>query len=91
MKDMGVRYEDATAFRKGDRWGYIHKSGEIYVEPEFVSAGRMSKEGKARLSSESPDFVIKYRCHTLRRTGSPELIITVGVRRHAYDPGDRKV
>ena len=47
MKDMGVLYEDATAFRKGDRWGYIHKSGEIYVEPEFASAGRMSKDGKA--------------------------------------------
>ena len=36
-----------AAFRKGDRWGYIHKSGEIYVEPEFASAGRMSKDGKA--------------------------------------------
>lgn len=40
------------AYRQGNLWGYMDRTGDVYVEPAFQSAGTMSRDGTAFVTKQ---------------------------------------
>lgn len=57
FEDARMFSEGLAAVKKGDKWGYVNKAGEIVIEPRFDQAGAFSG-GKAEVQVGSRTLLI---------------------------------